>query len=72
MKNENNLINGPYNVVRLEGFVNDTKKIIYLFSDIHDEKTECEDILSEDVHKYLLKIFDQALYKNKNIIYDFF
>jgi len=72
MENENNLINGPHNVVRLEGFVNDTKKIIYLFFDIRNERTECEEILSEDVHKYLLKIFDQALYKNKNITYDFF
>ena len=30
-------INGPINVVRLEGKVNEIKKVIYLFMDIHKD-----------------------------------
>lgn len=65
-------VNGPYNIVRLEGYVNGKKKIIYLFSDLHAFDYECDDIDSLDINKYLLKVFRKAKKKLPNIHYDFF
>lgn len=53
-------INGPINVVRLEGEVNRIKKVIYLFMDIHQPtgtETECDDVLSKDVKDFLVDQF---------------
>ena len=49
--NKNVYINGPISVYRL---VNNNK-IIYLFSDLHYNDTECMDLNSIDVHKYFMK-----------------
>jgi hypothetical protein len=65
-------INGPYNIVRLEGEINNTKKIIYIFSDIHTADYECDDIDSPDITKYLLKVFRKAKNKLPDKYYDFF
>ena len=65
-------VNGPYNIVRLEGDVGGKKKIIYLFSDIHVFEDECDDIDSLDINKYLLKVFRKAKKKIPDITYDFF
>ncbi len=49
-------INGPLNVIRLEGEINNIKKVLYIFLDLHMEvrnQTKCEDYLSEDVTKYV-------------------
>jgi hypothetical protein len=54
------LINGPVNVVRLEGEINGIKKILYVFFDYHiniKEQTECESYDSKDIVTYLYKTF---------------
>lgn len=64
-------INGPINIVRLEGKIYGIKKIIYLFMDKHlnvDNQTKCQEYLSDDVVVYLHKEFKKI--KDKNI--DFF
>jgi hypothetical protein len=35
MKTEEHHVNGPINVIRLEGKIGDIKKVVYLFMDIH-------------------------------------
>jgi len=65
-------VNGPYNIIRLEGYVDNKKKIIYIFSDVHVYESECDDIDSLDINKYLLKVFRKAKKKLPNIQYDFF
>lgn len=44
-------INGPVALYRLEN----NNKIIYLFGDIHFNDTECLNLNSIDIHKYLIK-----------------
>ncbi|MEM0354252.1 MAG: hypothetical protein QXW79_01585 [Thermoplasmata archaeon] len=66
-------INGPVNVARLEGYVHNIKKVIYLFMDMHADvhrQTGCDNFFSEDVTRY----FTMSFYKlNKGTkIYDFF
>ena len=67
------MINGPVNVIRLEGIIHNVKKIIYLFMDYHigvNSQTQCENIFSKDVQKYFVDSFyDLNNTKNK---YDFF
>ena len=61
-----NYVSGPVNTVRLEGSINGVKKIIYLFMDFHADlhhQTECEDIRSLDIDKYLVQTFDKAYEK---------
>jgi len=55
------LINGPLNVVRLEGKINGIKKIIYVFFDIHmdvNNQTKCAEFNSIDIVNYLAKEFE--------------
>jgi hypothetical protein len=66
-----NNINGPINIIRLEGEINKIKKVLYVFMDVHmalGNQTKCEDILSDDVHKYIKK----EMLKNTDKIIDFF
>ena len=70
-------INGPLNVIRLEGSINNIKKVLYIFMDLHVEvtnQTKCEDYLSEDIMKYvkeeLIKFSQDKTNKDKYI--DFF
>ena len=70
-------INGPFNVIRLEGSINNIKKVLYIFMDLHVEvtnQTKCEEYLSEDIMKYvkeeLIKFSQDNKDKDKNI--DFF
>jgi hypothetical protein len=68
-------INGPINVVRLNGDVGNLNKTIYLFMDVHEypnNQTKCDDIRSEDVAKYVVDVFDQARKENPKLTYDFF
>lgn len=49
-------INGPVNIIRLEGSINSIKKVLYLFLDLHmphKAQTKCEDYFSDDVTKYI-------------------
>jgi len=66
------LVNGPVNVVRMEGKIGQVKKIIYLFMDIHldpSEQRECDNIRSIDIKNYFINNFDNSNQSNK--IYDF-
>ena len=66
-------INGPINVIRLEGNINSIKKIIYVFMDVHmpvNMQTTCESIYSEDIVKYLATNFKNLNSSDKT--YDFF
>ncbi|AGD91965.1 hypothetical protein LBA_00043 [Megavirus lba] len=66
-------VNGPVNVVRMEGQVDGINKIIYLFMDIHipiEYQTECKNIYSQDINLYLAENFKKMSGTNK--IYDFF
>jgi hypothetical protein len=51
-------VNGPINVVRLEGNVHNIKKVLYVLFDVHmdiDWQTKCDDINSIDISKYIRK-----------------
>jgi hypothetical protein len=55
-------INGPLNVVRLEGKINKIKKVIYVFFDIHidvNNQTKCDDFEAIDIVTYLAKEFKE-------------
>lgn len=56
-------INGPYNVVRLEGTVNNIKKIFYLYFDVHydlQNQYTCPDALAVDIKDYLINEFKKV------------
>jgi len=66
-------INGPINVIRMEGKINGIDKVIYLFMDYHSDpkfETECDDIESVGIKKYFVDNF-KKLNKTKKT-YDFF
>lgn len=67
-------VNGPIFVVRLEGYVNKVKKVLYLFGDNHSHDSQCDDVDSIDVSKYIPKVLKEASQDNstKNIVYDIF
>jgi len=69
-------ISGPINIVRLEGDVlsnqETIKKTLYLFFDIHVGTTECIDIKSINIEKYLYKIIDKQNKTHPQISYDLF
>ena len=63
-------INGPTNLVRLEGQINGIKKVIYVFYEYHFPthlQTECENEPNQDIHQF---IWNQL--KNSNITTDLF
>jgi len=76
MIKKDKFLNGPVNVVRLEGTVKNTKKIIYILFDVHNENYECDNINSIDINKYIYKIINKQQIashnNNNNIIYDLF
>lgn len=66
-------VNGPINVVRMEGKIGNKNKVLYLFMDLLipiGEQTECSNIYSMDIEKF---IANNLLHSNSNsITYDFF
>ncbi len=72
--NENlTYINGPINVVRLEGKVGKIKKTIYLFMDQHYDlynQTECDNVYAQDIQNYLATNFKKL--NGSDTTYDFF
>lgn len=53
-------INGPVNVIRLEGNIHDIKKIIYVYFDHHypiNKQTKCDGYLNDDIVTFLNKEF---------------
>ena len=66
-------INGPINIVRLEGNIHRIEKVIYLLMDFHipvQHQSQCENIFSQDVQTYLAKNFYELNKGSK--VYDFF
>ena len=66
-------ISGPINVVRLEGEINNIKKVIYLFMDMHQDlydQSECDNIFAKEIPQYLADNFLKM--NDSNITYDFF
>jgi hypothetical protein len=66
-------INGPINVIRMEGHVNNIKKVIYIFMDHHSPfhlQTECDNVFSKDINTYFAENFDKLNGSDK--MYDFF
>jgi len=56
----NGLINGPYNITRLEGTINNINKVLYIFSDVHLEpydQTNCNIDEALDIDQFLSKTF---------------
>jgi hypothetical protein len=75
MTDKKTFVNGPINVVRLNGDVGKLNKTIYLFMDFHIDpnyQTKCDDIRSEDVGKYMVDVFDESKEENLDLTYDFF
>lgn len=72
MENNNRVtINGPINIVRLEGNIFGIDKVLYVFFDLHigcSIETKCQDIFSDDVAVYLTRQFKNT--ENKTL--DFF
>lgn len=67
------MVNGPVNVLRLEGKIHGINKVIYLFMDFHlnlDEQTQCSNIFSKDVQKYFTDNFYEL--NDQSQTYDFF
>jgi hypothetical protein len=66
-------INGPINIIRMEGEINNTKKVIYMFMDQHYElieQTECENVFAKDIDTFLAENFSKL--NDSDRIYDFF
>lgn len=66
-------VNGPYNLIRIEGKINNINKIFYLFMDRHNPtniQTECQTLRSTHIRNYLIDQFDQNNNKDRKI--DFF
>jgi hypothetical protein len=65
-------INGPINIVRMEGEIFDIHKVIYFFMEEHKdikEQSDCNDSNSVDIVKYLQSSFENL---KGDTIYDFF
>lgn len=66
-------INGPINVVRMEGTLNNINKIIYIFMEHHvpyQFQSKCDDSSSIDIKKFFLDSFLDL--NNTDHTYDFF
>lgn len=66
-------INGPVNVVRLEGKVGNIDKVLYVFMDRHEKpgnETQCTNVSAKDLKTYFLD--EMISLKNADRKYDFF
>jgi hypothetical protein len=67
------LISGPINVVRVEGTVNNIKKVLHIYFDIHldvNEQTQCEELRAKNIKDHFVQSFDKVTGSDKS--YDFF
>jgi len=65
-------INGPINLIRMEGKINNIKKVYYLFIHIHSQiEFECDDIFSKNIKSYFVESFDN-IKSNSSKNFDFF
>lgn len=57
-------INGPINLARVEGKINNIDKVLHFFMDYHENiehQTVCSDIRSKDISKFFMEdVFDKA------------
>jgi hypothetical protein len=68
-------VNGPLNVVRLEGMIYNIKKVLYLFFDYHMDvmyQSQCDSIDSIDLNKFIVREFRGAYKDDQNKIFDLF
>ena len=66
-------IDGPINLIRVKGKINNKPKIFYFFMDLHidiHKQTECRDVRSVNIRNYLVNTFDNLRKTDKKI--DFF
>lgn len=66
-------LNGPFNAIRMVGEVGGIEKTIYIFFDEHlgvQYQTECSNVFSADIDKYLANTFNNLNDSEKS--YDFF
>ena len=66
-------INGPINIIRMEGNVNNIKKVIYIFMDQHinlSQQTECNNVFAKDIDTFFAENFSKL--NDSDTIYDFF
>lgn len=66
-------VNGPVNVVRMEGAIEDVKKVIYIFMDQHlpiTEQLECDNIFAKDINSFFVEKFNNL--NDSTRMYDFF
>jgi hypothetical protein len=66
-------INGPVNIVRMEGEVGGVRKVIYILMNIFYPlhlQTECDNIFSRDISNYLVQVFHGL--NGSSRMYDFF
>jgi hypothetical protein len=67
-------VNGPVNVIRLEGTIGTVKKILYVYFDIHydlNKQSKCENIRAENINSHFVKNFDE-IHKLNDKYVDFF
>jgi hypothetical protein len=58
LSKSNLLINGPINVMRLEGYIGNIKKVLYIYGDYHfTNQTSCNNDLAIDIDKYFSNEF---------------
>jgi hypothetical protein len=56
----NKFINGPINIIRIEGDISGINKVLYLMADLHiplNKQTKCEDNTSINITDYLINKF---------------
>ena len=63
-------INGPVNVIRVEGKIGKVNKVLYLFMDYHNNKnkqTKCDGRNNIDVNEYFINEFSKFQYNDKKL-----
>lgn len=63
-------INGPINVVRVQGEIDGKKKVMHIFFDTHVYRSKCKEDYSLDIDKFLIREFDRL--DGNGIVYDFY
>lgn len=69
-KINNTYVNGPINVIRLEGVINGIPKVLYTFMDYHEDifkQTSCKDIFARNLKDFFRDHFVTLKHANKKI-----
>lgn len=75
MNDNSQLVNGPFNIIRMEGTINGINKVIYIMMEYHMEvsnQTQCSDINSVDISKYMYSNMKQYSKMDNDKSIDFF